>query len=326
MSHVVKTANLQKTKGYLLYGFFTFHRSIQDAGSRSVFSGHHLSGAGGFVIAIICWLFWCSNKNWPTPWAFLISSQDFWSASQDHLPDSRPWILDPAFAAVPSALAGATGYSFPSGHTQSITALFEPFALHAKKWHQKLLCAAVIVLVGFSRMYLGVHTPKDVLTSFFLSIGCTLVCYVLFYRKEAAAGREALISLLMAVMSAALVLYAAVLYQNSTIELHYAQDCIKASGAGMAFALGYYVEQNISVFRPCKDTPKSPSSGSRTCRCPAFCRPGSNRSSENPCRHPFSGIFWSLPGHLCSILFCLQKAAVKKFFPLFFLPYSILLP
>ncbi len=204
-----------------------------------------------FVIAIICWLFWCSNKKL----AYTLGFSYFLSgllvqALKITFRIPRPWILDPAFAAVPSALAGATGYSFPSGHTQSITALFGTLALHAKKWHQKLLCAAVIVLVGFSRMYLGVHTPKDVLTSFFLSIGCTLVCYVLFYRKEAAAGREALISLLMAVMSAALVLYAAVLYQNSTIALHYAQDCIKASGAGMAFALGYYVEQKYIRFSP----------------------------------------------------------------------------
>lgn len=204
-----------------------------------------------FVIAIICWLFWCSNKKL----AYTLGFSYFLSgllvqALKITFRIPRPWILDPAFAAVPSALAGATGYSFPSGHTQSITALFGTLALHAKKWHQKLLCAAVIVLVGFSRMYLGVHTPKDVLTSFFLSIGCTLVCYVLFYRKEAAAGREALISLLMAVMSAALVLYAAVLYQNSTLELHYAQDCIKASGAGMAFALGYYVEQKYIRFSP----------------------------------------------------------------------------
>ncbi len=204
-----------------------------------------------FVIAIICWLFWCSNKKL----AYTLGFSYFLSgllvqALKITFRIPRPWILDPAFAAVPSALAGATGYSFPSGHTQSITALFGTLAFHAKKWHQKLLCAAVIVLVGFSRMYLGVHTPKDVLTSFFLSIGCTLVCYVLFYRKEAAAGREALISLLMAVMSAALVLYAAVLYQNSTIELHYAQDCIKASGAGMAFALGYYVEQKYIRFSP----------------------------------------------------------------------------
>ena len=32
----------------------------------------------------------------------------------------RPWVLDPTFQVVESARAGAGGYSFPSGHTQSI--------------------------------------------------------------------------------------------------------------------------------------------------------------------------------------------------------------
>lgn len=210
-----------------------------------------------FVIAIICWLFWCSNKKL----AYTLGFSYFLSglliqALKITFRIPRPWILDPSFGAVSSALAGATGYSFPSGHTQSITALFGTLALHAKKRYQKLLCTAVIVLVGFSRMYLGVHTPKDVLTSFFLSIGCTILCYILFYQKEAAAGREALISLIMAVMSIALVLYATVLYRSSTIELPYAQDCIKASGAGMAFALGYYAEQKHIRFSPPAGTGK----------------------------------------------------------------------
>lgn len=208
-----------------------------------------------FVIAIICWLFWCSNKKL----AYTLGFSYFLSglliqALKITFRIPRPWILDPSFAAVPTAIAGATGYSFPSGHTQSITALFGTLALHAKKWYQKLFCAAVIALVGFSRMYLGVHTPKDVLTSFFLSIGCTVLCYILFYKKEAAAGREAFLSLIMAAISIALIIYAAFLYKNNTIDLHYAQDCIKASGAGMAFALGYYAERKYIRFSPPQET------------------------------------------------------------------------
>jgi undecaprenyl-diphosphatase len=46
------------------------------------------------------------------------------------------------------------------------------------------LLVAVVVLVGFSRMYLGVHTPKDVLVS--LAIGAVLVfaLYPLFKYAE----------------------------------------------------------------------------------------------------------------------------------------------
>ncbi len=34
----------------------------------------------------------------------------------------RPWVKDPAFTIVESAREAATGYSFPSGHTQNVTA------------------------------------------------------------------------------------------------------------------------------------------------------------------------------------------------------------
>ena len=36
----------------------------------------------------------------------------------------RPWVLDPDFSIVESARAGATGYSFPSGHTQNAFSSF----------------------------------------------------------------------------------------------------------------------------------------------------------------------------------------------------------
>lgn len=86
----------------------------------------------------------------------------------------RPWVKDPNFKPVGDAIEEATGYSFPSGHTQNATTTFGAIAAShsARKWVLSL-CTALIVLVGFSRMYLGVHTPADVLTS--LGIGLVLV-------------------------------------------------------------------------------------------------------------------------------------------------------
>ena len=74
----------------------------------------------------------------------------------------RPWVLDPSFTIVESARAGATGYSFPSGHTQSAATLFGTLAMWSRRRWSTLLCVVMVLLVGFSRMYLGVHTPLDV--------------------------------------------------------------------------------------------------------------------------------------------------------------------
>ena len=74
----------------------------------------------------------------------------------------RPWVKDPDFTIVESARAEATGYSFPSGHTQSSVGIFGALARWNKQLWLRILCVVLCVLVPLSRMYLGVHTPADV--------------------------------------------------------------------------------------------------------------------------------------------------------------------
>ena len=77
----------------------------------------------------------------------------------------RPWVRDPNFNALPEAFEGAGGYSFPSGHTQNSVGTFGGLAYVTKNKVIKALCIAVAVFVPFSRMYVGVHTPADVLVA-----------------------------------------------------------------------------------------------------------------------------------------------------------------
>ncbi len=75
----------------------------------------------------------------------------------------RPWMRDPNFTIVESARAGATGYSFPSGHSQNAVGTFGAIAMTTKEKWIRICCIIIAVLVPLSRMYLGVHTPYDVL-------------------------------------------------------------------------------------------------------------------------------------------------------------------
>ena len=97
----------------------------------------------------------------------------------------RPWVIDPEFSIVESARAEATGYSFPSGHTQSAASLFGGIALSEKKhrWIRWGL-VAILILVAFSRLYLGVHTPADVLTSLLLGAILVFALYPLMMREH----------------------------------------------------------------------------------------------------------------------------------------------
>lgn len=204
-----------------------------------------------FVIVIICWLFWCSNKRLAYALGFsYFTSGLLVQGLKITFRIPRPWVLDPGFQPVASAVPGATGYSFPSGHTQSSTALFGTFFLCAKKNLYRFLCLAAIFLIMLSRMYLGVHTPKDVGVSFCISIICAAVCHACLYKKDLTRNRELPFTLLMTAVCILLAAYAVILNRNQIITADYTADCIKASGAGMAFAIGFFIEKTKINFAP----------------------------------------------------------------------------
>ena len=89
----------------------------------------------------------------------------------------RPWILDEKFSIVESARAEATGYSFPSGHTQSSVGTFGAIARWNKNTIIRIVCISLCILVPFSRMYLGVHTPKDVIVSLIIAVALIFIVH-----------------------------------------------------------------------------------------------------------------------------------------------------
>jgi undecaprenyl-diphosphatase len=143
-----------------------------------------LGGETVFLAAAIV-LFWCVDKKegyymMTVGFAGIIVNQflKLWF----RIP--RPWVKDPNFTIVESARAAATGYSFPSGHTQNVfAALGAPARYTQRKWLRALLVLGVC-LTAVSRMYLGVHTPLDVGVSFILGTVLVLALYPLFDRMK----------------------------------------------------------------------------------------------------------------------------------------------
>lgn len=96
----------------------------------------------------------------------------------------RPWVWDPNFTIVESARAEATGYSFPSGHTQNAIGLFGGMARWGGRRWVRLGLTALALIIAFSRMYLGVHTPADVGVSLVLAAALVLGLYPLMRRAQ----------------------------------------------------------------------------------------------------------------------------------------------
>lgn len=74
----------------------------------------------------------------------------------------------------------ATGFSFPSGHTQNFATTSTFFAIKFKKKWFTILAAVLIVLVAFSRLYLGVHYPSDVIVGVAFGVGMAFLGSYLF--------------------------------------------------------------------------------------------------------------------------------------------------
>jgi membrane-associated phospholipid phosphatase len=131
-------------------------------------------GEETIFMAIAMIVFWCVDKK---QGYYLFTVGFFGTVCNQFLKMifriPRPWVRNPDFTVVESAVEEATGYSFPSGHTQSSVGLFGGLARWNRspfvRWGSVVLC----VLIPFSRLYLGVHTPADVLTS--VAIGLLLV-------------------------------------------------------------------------------------------------------------------------------------------------------
>ncbi len=72
-------------------------------------------------------------------------------------------------------LAHETSYSFPSGHSMAAVVFYGALAIWLRRknyggryanWGWFVLAALLALLIGISRVYLGVHYPSDVLAGF----------------------------------------------------------------------------------------------------------------------------------------------------------------
>ena len=116
-------------------------------------------------VLVTALVYWCCDKKTGFYLAFTFAAANLASTFLKlMLCVPRPWIIDPAIRPSPEAIAGANGFSCPSSHTTSAAAFFGSVAMILRKYPVvPVLCGVFIALVGFSRMYIGVHTPLDIL-------------------------------------------------------------------------------------------------------------------------------------------------------------------
>ena len=167
----------------------------------------NLGGEAVFIVAAIV-VFWCLSKScgyymMTVGFAGTIINQflKLWF----RIP--RPWVKDPNFTIVESARAEATGYSFPSGHTQNAFAVFGAPARFFKNTALRIIFILLIALTAFSRMYVGVHTPLDVGVSIIVGTILVFVIYPFFRDMDKSPKKVYIIFSIFIVLAAAFVAF-----------------------------------------------------------------------------------------------------------------------
>lgn len=132
-------------------------------------------GSSVSFLLVLPLLFWCVDYNLGVRLTVLCCLSAFCNFFlKDFFSQPRPFELDPGVA-----IGSARGYGLPSGHAQGSLVLWGSIAVWAKKHWCWLLVAIVVVLIGFSRVYLGVHFPTDVLAGWALGIAFLTLYLVL---------------------------------------------------------------------------------------------------------------------------------------------------
>ena len=188
----------------LLYFFQSVRNPVLDAFFAVITK---LGEETAFMVAAIL-VFWCISRNMGL---YLLSTGFIGTIINQFLKllfrVPRPWVLDPDFSIVESARAEATGYSFPSGHTQSAVGTFGGIARFTRKHWLRWAMVAICVLVPLSRMYLGVHTPMDVGVSVVIATALVFLLYPIFEKMDENPKGFYILAACMALFSLAYVLY-----------------------------------------------------------------------------------------------------------------------
>ena len=181
-------------------------------------------------IVVLGIVYWCIDKDkayYIGTFLFLSFSVNSFFKNLFHIP--RPY----TYSDVRQIDVGTGyGYSFPSGHAQLSTTFAGMFsAVFKKKW-MYVAGITLVILTGFSRMYLGVHTPADILCG--IGVGLLLT---------------ALGSLLKNIVNKKLLAFSAFLLMFGVSLIYNSEDILKLLFFAAGFLSGNIIEEKYIGYK-----------------------------------------------------------------------------
>lgn len=155
-----------------------FFQSIRNPILNAFFLILTISTEVPVVVLLTAIMYWCINKKYGQKLLFaLIPNIVINTGIKELVKEPRP-IGAKGLKSLRTETA--TGYSFPSGHTQTATTFWTSLILIFKQKWIYILGSIMILGVGLSRLYLGVHWPVDVVGGWIFGIVFTVIFAKLF--------------------------------------------------------------------------------------------------------------------------------------------------
>lgn len=208
-----------------------------------------------FLMIIPVFVYWCIDKKAGIYMTMCFSIAVFLNQTLKNIfCVLRPHVRWESIVPMDKALDGATGFSFPSGHTTLAAGVYGGIAVWQKKrkW-VVLLCILLTLLTAFSRNWLGVHTLADTAGAIFFACFSVFIatCIEKYIKKNPKAFLPAVIlAIASALFSIAFICLKPYPKECGELVDIYAMqtDSFKSAGVLLGFACGVYIEQRFVNF------------------------------------------------------------------------------
>lgn len=198
-------------------------------------------------VVIALYIYWNIDKKKGVVSTFtLLTACSFMSTLKAVVRFPRPWVLMPELQT--GRVHTATGYSFPSGHSTNAASFYSSLAFSFKKRVISIICALLIFLVPFSRLYLCVHWPLDVCAGTILGVGTTLVFIDKFFAIYDSRGKYYKQIMIIGIFISVFGFIQGLLIQMACIDEVAFSDFSKNMGMLGGIMIGFVIEEKYCNF------------------------------------------------------------------------------
>jgi membrane-associated phospholipid phosphatase len=209
-----------------------FIQSFSNPFLDNLFISITMLGEEYFFIVALSLIYWCIDKNMGYRIGFgYLSSMVLNNGIKEMLDIPRP-IGEPGIRSL--RIETATGSSFPSGHTQGVATFWFMLMTNMKRKWIYVIGSIIVLMVGLSRVYLGLHRPIDVAGSIIIAAVWVIIMNKVFDYIKSGGNKLILLLVVLPAIICALILKS--------------EDYFKALGVTLGFFIGYIVEPKYINF------------------------------------------------------------------------------